>query len=543
LKAGAGEPVWSPDGERIAFSAPLAIETPVTAPKVVRKLSYKMDGIGLTLEGKTQIFVVSARGGDAVQLTEGAGDAMEPSWSPDGAQLVFSRLRAGSRDGHRSDLWVLDVGTRAARQMTSSVAHVMAPAWAPNGQLVAFYGSKEEGDSRRQLWLTEPRPGTERRCTGEDHEIPSFPLGRTRPPVWSTDSSEVLVALLATSRSRIARVLLDGTTREVWGGDRQTSVLVGASGPELIAVVSSDTCGYARTSCATWDGERERLLVDLNEGWAQQRVWPKSTLRTFRGTSATTSRHGLLMTPEGRGPWPLLVDVHGGPHSYIEFDYAYHPYWHMLVSRGWAVLSLNSIGSASYGKEFSESLRGRWGEADLPEHLAAVDGLIAEGVADGERLAIAGKSYGGYLAAWAVGNTRRFRAAVCSAPVTNLESHFGTSDTGYYVDPYDMGREPSDDRDRYHRLSPIHWAHAAVTPTLILQGEEDQRCPIGQAEEFFTALMRAGHAEVEFVRYPGADHHLAESGRPSHRLDYHERIVSFLERHVCGRDPNGCRPE
>jgi dipeptidyl aminopeptidase/acylaminoacyl peptidase len=276
------------------------------------------------------------------------------------------------------------------------------------------------------------------------------------------------------------------------------------------------------------------VLVNVNEDWARARSWPRASLREFRKDDAPRN-HGLLMTPEGKGPWPLLVDVHGGPHSYVEFGYPYHPYWYMLVSRGWAVLSLNPVGSASYGKEFSDRLRGAWGEADLPEQLAAVDGLVAEGIADGKRVAIAGKSYGGYMAAWAIGKTRRFCAAVCSAPVTNLESHFGTSDSGYYVDPFDLGGEVFETRERYQRLSPIHSAAAARTPTLILQGEDDQRCPIGQAEELFTALMRAGQTVVEFVRYPGGTHRLAETGRPSHRVDYNQRIVEFLERHA-GRD-------
>ncbi|WP_437853505.1 prolyl oligopeptidase family serine peptidase [Sorangium sp. So ce363] len=74
--------------------------------------------------------------------------------------------------------------------------------------------------------------------------------------------------------------------------------------------------------------------------------------------------------------------VHGGPHAPVEFGFTYRPYWYVLVSRGWAVLSLNPVGSAGQGKEFADRLRGRWGERDLPEHLAAIDELVAEGLAE-----------------------------------------------------------------------------------------------------------------------------------------------------------------
>ncbi|MBA3541054.1 MAG: prolyl oligopeptidase family serine peptidase, partial [Deltaproteobacteria bacterium] len=147
-------------------------------------------------------------------------------------------------------------------------------------------------------------------------------------------------------------------------------------------------------------------------------------------------------------------------------------------------------------------------------------------------VAIAGKSYGGYLSAYAIGTTDRFAAAIISAPVTNLESHHGTSDTGYYVDPYSLDGELWERHELARRLSPVQHAHHATTPTLILQGEDDGRCPVGQAEELFAILMRAGRAPVKLILYPRGHHDLAEAGRPSHRVDYHQRIVDWLERHV-----------
>lgn len=123
-----------------------------------------------------------------------------------------------------------------------------------------------------------------------------------------------------------------------------------------------------------------------------------------------------------------------------------------------------------------------------------------------------------------------------SAPVANILSHAGTSDTGYYVTPYAMGGELQEVAARGRALSPVAHCENASTPTLILQGEEDGRCPLGQAEELFANLVRCSDAPAELVVYPGASHGLAESGKPSHRVDYHQRLCDWANRWVLGRD-------
>jgi dipeptidyl aminopeptidase/acylaminoacyl peptidase len=210
-------------------------------------------------------------------------------------------------------------------------------------------------------------------------------------------------------------------------------------------------------------------------------------------------------------------------------DYASHVYWYELVSRGWAVVAANAVGSSSYGPEFARRVRGRWGELDLPQHLAIIDTLQGEGVAD-ERVACTGKSYGGYLTAWAVGHADRFKAAVVSAPIANVESHAGTSDTGYYVTPYAMGLKMDELRARYHKLSPIDYCHNVSAAVLMLQGGDDQRCPLGQSEEFLANLVCCSDSHTQMVVYPGGSHHMASTGKPSHRVDYHRRLAGWVQR-------------
>jgi dipeptidyl aminopeptidase/acylaminoacyl peptidase len=126
----------------------------------------------------------------------------------------------------------------------------------------------------------------------------------------------------------------------------------------------------------------------------------------------------------------------------------------------------------------------------------------------------------------------RFRAAVVSAPVANIQSHGGTSDTGYYVTPYAMDAELCDSAERYVRLSPVEHAARVDAAVLLLTGRDDQRCPVGQCEEMFANLVRAGNERSMMVVYPGGTHSLAGSGTPSHRVDYHDRVVKWIAAHV-----------
>lgn len=280
-------------------------------------------------------------------------------------------------------------------------------------------------------------------------------------------------------------------------------------------------------------GDQHKRLTRFNAWW-DSRTPLVSERRCFTvpdGNGGEQQIEGwLLSAKDSTTPRPLLVDVHGGPASYVMLQYATAAYWQVLVSQGWAVLALNAVGSSSYGRRFSERLRRCWGELDLPQHLSAIDALRRAGLAD-ERVAIAGSSYGGYLSAYATGNCREFRAAMVSAPVGNLETHYGTSDSGYFADPYSMEGKPEANRDLMIELSPMSHIARSATPTLFLQGKEDERSPKCQAEEMFVKLRRSGTA-AELILYPQGDHHTLGKGRPSHRVDGHGRAVRWLQRWI-----------
>ena len=543
---GVQKATWSPDGRKLLFGAAVAVERRPDdvdeaqwkdRPRVVTRANYKSDGIGYRLDERTHLYTVDVAGGEPRQLTEGDADDASPAWSVDGRAIAFTRARTGPQDSHRTDLWRMDADGEHARRLTTELSSVSSPAWSPDGRTIAVYGQRCDGDARREVWLVDADSGAVK-ALDEHLEIASYPLDNQPPPFWIDDGRALVVLRAHEGLSELVRVSVpDGRVTPLADGQRQVTSVSAWSGGDRIAFMCSDYARHCEISWVRVDGTEERVVARPNEAWSKGRVEFEVTRRQFRGTKDDGETWGWLMLPSPRSdePAPLWVDIHGGPTSYVSLAFTYHPYWHVLLSRGWAVLALDALGSGSYGVGFAERLRGHWGERDLPQHLAAIDEIVDAGLVDERRIALGGKSYGGYLAAWAIGQTRRFRAAVVSAPVANILSHFGTSDSGYYVTPYAMAGEVWDAREKYHALSPVEYLEHATTPTLILQGEDDQRCPIGQAEEVFATLVRAGKAPVEFVRYPGGDHHLAEQGSPSHRIDYTRRFVEWVERWT-GRD-------
>ncbi|MDQ2701284.1 MAG: prolyl oligopeptidase family serine peptidase [Pseudomonadota bacterium] len=506
-------------------------------PSVARFLPYKLDGSGITVGSRTHLHAVDAQSGALSALTEGDFDVVSGAWSPDGAQLAFIRHRSG-RQRHRTDLWLADADGGNARVAVDSLASIESLAWSLDGRRLLLCGGEIEGDSSVALWLLDTPDGDAqvsgepRRLGGED-----FELSPSAKPLWHTDGRRVAVVADIRGLHRLAVVDVDANKvrmpmqdlRSLKGlarcGDRLC--FVGTSMRELDELYSVD-----------WDGGDECCHSSFN-AWFEERQRPRTALRQFEvpdGNGGTEQVDAWVLLPaegegHGDGPYPMLVDMHGGPHSTVLVDFSAHTYWYLLLSRGWAVVAPNAVGSTSYGREFAHRLCGRWGELDLPQYETIIRSLQDEGIAD-DRLACTGKSYGGFLSAWAIGHCDLFRAAAVAAPVANIESHMGTSDTGYYVTPFAMDCEPIEGRDLYHRLSPITDCHNTTAATLILQGEQDGRCPRGQSEELFAHLIRCTEAPVELVVYPQSSHSEAEGGRPSNRVDYHGRIADWLERHA-----------
>jgi dipeptidyl aminopeptidase/acylaminoacyl peptidase len=533
---------WCPDGRGLLVTAVVTVDPELrgrrgppaerrpNSPEVAWKLPYKNDGMGYLLSREIHLFRVDADTGEHRRLTDGPFDVFGFDCSPQGRRIAHVRTREG-RFAHRTDLWVCDADCGGARQLTDEFASVLQPAWSPDGRWIAFAGAREEGDARASLFLLEV--GTGRVVSPQD----DVEVADGESLHWD-EGGRLLFTRAWHGCHEICSIAADGSDlRRLVRGERQFGAFTTA-GDHLVFSVEQPALPEELHACRA-DGSGERQVSDLNAWW-KERTPLEATHRRFTvpdGRGGREPIEGWLIRPRNApGPLPLLNDAHGGPASYALLDFGSAVYRQVLCSRGWAVLLLNPVGSAGHGREFCERLSGHWGEYDLPQHLEALRQLQDEGVCD-ERVAIAGKSYGGFLSAWAVGHTQLFHAAVVMAPVGNIETHYGTSDGGYYADPRYVDSEPGFDRARARALSPLQHIEKSRTPVLFLQGKEDERCPKCQSEEMFVSLMRAGETPTEMVLYPQADHHFLSDAAPSQRHDAARRIVEWVHRWcVAGAD-------
>jgi dipeptidyl aminopeptidase/acylaminoacyl peptidase len=529
---------WSPDGAAIAFVAPVergpdpSWSGPSDAfPLVTRHLGHKADGIGLTVGREHHLFVVPAAGGEARTLACGYAVAW-PSWSPDGKAVAFTGAREGEGD--------LDFASRLFRvsldgevsQLTSGPEVLVSPVWLPGGRSILVVGQAAVADLQPKLLLVPAVGGTpEPVLEGFDCSVlvgtPGYPGA---PPRVLDDGS---VAFCARVGGCVRAFLLP--RREVapipLSGDDRTSVeglSVERRGTIAVAVMTAPDLFGDLYAIEIPAGSRSRLTA-MNADWMGEVEVVQPEHRAFAGPDGLAFE-GWVWRPAS-GPSPLLLDIHGGPHN------AWGPtlttgqlYRQVLAGRGWTVLAVNARGSDGYGRAFLDALKGGLGVRDFPDFEAAVDALIADGTVDAGRMAVTGYSYGGYMTAWIVGHTRRFKAAVSGALASDLASAWATSDAATHIGASEMGASPHENPELYRKLSPISYVGQIETPLLIVHGESDRRLDVGQAEQLFAGLRHL-RREVEMVRYPGADHLFILRGRPSHRLDYQRRLVDWIVRY------------
>ncbi|MER7503177.1 S9 family peptidase [Nonomuraea pusilla] len=511
---GAGAAVWSPDGGRVAYAAPHGDPDP-SAPVVADTLEFKADGVGLLRGLTTHLFVTDVATGETAQVTEGGFHAGEPAWSPDGKRLAFTASMAPDRDlAPESAVYAVDAGAQPSGEpeRLTGPEIICTGAWWLGDRLVVAGLPATVGHTR--LYTLGPG-GLEELRTGLDRNVmtgaPGYP-GAT--PARLGD--DLLFCARDRGSTHVYRLSGDGPALKIAGGDLTVSGVSVAAG--RVAYVAADPYGPGEVYL---DGEplTAYALADV------ELFTPRA--RLFTAPDGTRLEGFVLRDETREGPGPLLLDVHGGPHNAWApaFDGA-HLYHQVLAARGWTILTLNPRASDGYGEAFYTAAVGAWGLADEQDFLSAVDTLVAEGVADPDRLAVAGYSYGGYMSCWLTSRTDRFKAAVPGGCVSDLTSMSGTSDAGALLKTYECAGDVA-------AQSPMTHVSQVTTPTLLLHGEADDRCPVGQAEQWFAALREQG-VPVRLVRYPGASHLFPLNGRPSHRYDYNERIVAWLEQWVSG---------
>ncbi|MFD5829490.1 serine hydrolase [Lentzea sp. NPDC060358] len=526
LPHGAGAPVWNADGTKLAFSAPVDIAD-VKAPVVTDRLAYKADGAGYLRSIRTHLHVLDLETREVRQVTSGDYFADTPAWSPDSTRLAFSAARDEDSDlTFRSPIHVVDVeGHAEPRVVGLAEGQGATITWTDDGLLVT---GRTTTDAGHVDLLHVTLDGEVRSLSGSlDRNVmpgaPGYPGG-----VPALDGNTVLFCARDRGYTQLYAVDRDGgEPRLVLGGDSlEVSALSVAGG--VAAVVLGSGTSYGEV--ATVDLASGEVTVHTEHGHDVALVREE---REFTISDGTVVHGWLLRDPERTGPLPLLLDVHGGPHNaWNGTADPVHLYHQVLAEQGWAVLTLNPRGSDGYGEEFYRAALGAWGKADANDFLEPLDQLVEEGLADQGKLAVTGYSYGGFMTCYLTSRDTRFAAAVAGGVVADLTSMDGTSDGGHYITRLELGGLG----EHLAELSPLTRVGQVRTPTLVYQGAADDRCPVGQAEQWFSAL-RQNSVPAKLVLYPDESHLFILNGKPSHRADFNHRVVDWVRQHAENRRP------
>lgn len=490
---------WSPDGSQIAFASwydpanpDASKETPVV--HVIRRLEYKRDGYGLINEARPQVFVADVESGATRQLTSAIAFHSDLAWAPDGTRLAAM----ATGDGFTGRVVVLDPTGMAEPQWAPDLdGRGGQLAWTLDGrQILAIAAAGHT--MQPEFVLYTPAEGSMRQVTTD---LQCLPFGA---PVWLNETTALIggqerggsgLYTLDTASGAVEPIVYWEATRVGFSVDAAARYVVQ---PHTSLEHVAEIAVY---DLATGD---DRIITDF--GGPVLAETPLAEWETLSVVREGLTIEAWLLKPPGFDPsrkYPVVLHVHGGPQG--NYGFRYHREMQLLAAEGYLVLFANPRGSSGYGRRFTDLVLGAWGDEDYYDLLAVLDAVLARPYADASRQGIIGLSFGGYMTAWAIGRSKRFKAAVCSAPVIDLESNYGTSDIGPTWNRLDYGGSPHENREYYSAHSPITWLHRATTPTLLLCGENDQRCPIGQSEQMYAALKVAG-CEVEFARYPNADH-------------------------------------
>ena len=539
FKASVSSLAWSPDSTRLALivsdvdpddpdtddgeDAAGADKKKPKAPKpiVVRRLQFKRDTEGYLRDLRSHVHVFDVATKASFAVTSGSYDDADAAWSPDGRWIAFSSNRTKDPDASRdTDIFVVEARAGATpRSLVTGPGEDQRPAWSPDGASIVY----EAGGDPRDMWYAANHAAIVPAAGGAPRALTASLDRNVARPRFSPDGRLVYFLLEDGGNRHLARVpSAGGSVERVVAGERDVAAFT-LSAKGDVALLSSEPL-LPSEIFAVGPVNAVRRLSTVNDAFLKGiRL---GAVERFKAKSADgTLVDGFLTRPPDAPSGtrlPTILRIHGGPVS--QFSTAFELEWQILAGAGYAVVAANPRGSSGYGTAFSRAIWADWGNKDFQDVMAAVDHVVAMGVADPERLGVGGWSYGGILTDYVITKTGRFKAAISGASEANYLSNYGTDHYQYEWET-ELGL-PWRNVERWVKLSPWFAIENVTTPTLLMGGADDMNVPLLNSEQLYQALRRLGR-ETELVIYPGQHHGIR---RPSYVKDRYERYLDWYDR-------------
>lgn len=535
---------WAPNGRQIGYTTqdPLPAADKAASDRRDDEKEYER------VERAIHLWVVDVETAASARVTSGADFTIQGglSWAPDSAHVAFTGgVTALLRDGRR-DIYIADTTSKTIEKISPNFGPDTNPRYSPDG--------------RSLVYLSEPvtappiGDGTPRGTVGQSHlMLYDVQSKQTRDitgkltvdpgtPYWSADSTRLV--FVAGTRAYNEAWTLDIATGAATQLTTGKTLQLGSFSKDGAKVAFTMDSPKAPVDVYVADGRfaSPTRVSDANPQ-ARQFALGETEVVTWKSRDGMEVE-GVLLKPVGFDPakrYPLLVVAHGGPSGAYVNNYRVGGLegGQVWAGKGWAVFYPNPRGSTNYGEKFLRANVADWGGGDFKDIDSGVDALIARGIADKDKLAHVGWSYGGYMTAWTITQTQRYKAAMVGAGLTNMQSMYGTNDIPNVLIGYFGGIANKETLPLYMNRSAMTHIDNVTTPTLILHGASDDRVPVGQAQELFRGLKDRGKP-TELVFYPREGHGFTEY---YHQQDRMERMYRWVTSYVTGEGARASSPQ
>jgi dipeptidyl aminopeptidase/acylaminoacyl peptidase len=560
ISTGASDPVWSPDGRYFAFVSDIFPECTtdecnkerdekMEASKVKAKISERLlfRHWNSWKEGKrTHVFVVSADGGSARDMTPGDYDAppfslggpTDYAFSPDSKELAFARntdkVEATSTNG---DIFIVAVEGGEARRITeSNRGGDLSPQYSPDGRYIAYRSQERAGfeSDRWRLMLYDRKAGQSRELLQNfDAYVDTFIFSPDGKYIYfaSGERGRQPVYAVSTSGGPPMKILQGFNDDMKLSADGKTMVFTRSTATMpteiFVTTISDPRQRNAQGEAAV------RKLTKVNDALLASYQLTAAEEATWTG-GAGAQVHGWVVKPPQcttANKCPLLVLIHGGPQGSWGDNWGYRWNPQVFANAGYVVFMPNPRGSIGYGQKFLDEISGDWGGKVYDDIMNGVDHVIKMGYVDKNRVGAAGGSYGGYMVNWLEGHNTdpraQFKALVSHAGVYNLSSMYGATEELWFTD-WEFKGTPWDNPEMYARWSPNMFVKNFKTPMLVVHGELDYRVPVTEGLQLFTALQRM-NVESKLLYFPDEGHWIL---KPQNSELWYNTVIGWFDKYL-----------